>query len=135
MSLIKPGDVMLTKSCRMVRVMASRDDGAVAMRDYRSRVAVRSVDTDRLSYHSEHELTLVQPPATPQEPNRPDLDTVTELWRRQMYPAIDRALFVECFNDRANPGWQVVRDEVSAVRAVLLHFALPSPPTPEGGAK
>jgi hypothetical protein len=74
----------------------------------------------------------VQPPATPQEPNRPDLDTVTELWRRQMYPAIDRALFVECFNDRANPGWQVVRDEVSAVRAVLLHFALPSPPTPEG---
>lgn len=68
MSTIKPGDVMLTKSCRMVRVLASRDDGAVAMRDYRSRVAVRSVDTDRLSYHSEHELTLVQPPATPQEP-------------------------------------------------------------------
>lgn len=69
MSTIKPGDVMLTKSCRMVRVLASRDDGAVAMRDYRSRVAVRSVDTDRLSYHSEHELTLVQPPATPQEPS------------------------------------------------------------------
>lgn len=69
MSTIKPGDVMLTKSCRMVRVLASRDDGAVAMRDYRSRVAVRSVDTDRLSYHSEHELTLVQPPAPPQEPN------------------------------------------------------------------
>jgi len=68
MSTIKPGDVMLTKSCRMVRVLASRDDGAVAMRDYRSRVAVRSVDTDRLSYHSEHELTLVQPPAPPQEP-------------------------------------------------------------------
>ena len=68
MSTIKPGDVMLTKSCRMVRVLASRDDVAVAMRDYRSRVAVRSVDTDRLSYHSEHELTLVQPPATPQEP-------------------------------------------------------------------
>lgn len=71
MSTIKPGDVMLTKSCRMVRVLASRDDGAVAMRDYRSRVAVRSVDTDRLSYHSEHELTLVQPPATPQEPGQP----------------------------------------------------------------
>ena len=68
MSTIKPGDVMLTKSCRMVRVLASRDDGAVAMRDYRSRVAVRSVDTDRLSYHSEHELTHVQPPAKPQEP-------------------------------------------------------------------
>jgi len=75
MSTIKPGDVMLTKSCRMVRVLASRDDGAVAMRDYRSRVAVRSVDTDRLSYHSEHELTLVQPPAPPQEPNvREDIE-------------------------------------------------------------
>lgn len=87
MSTIKPGDVMLTKSCRMVRVLASRDDGAVAMRDYRSRVAVRSVDTDRLSYHSEHELTLVQPPATPQEPEQAqtlnDVFDVFETWARR----------------------------------------------------
>ena len=86
MSTIKPGDVMLTKSCRMVRVLASRDDGAVAMRDYRSRVAVRSVDTDRLSYHSEHELTLVQPPATPQEEQAQTLNDVFdvfETWARR----------------------------------------------------
>ncbi len=90
MSTIKPGDVMLTKSCRMVRVLASRDDGAVAMRDYRSRVAVRSVDTDRLSYHSEHELTLVQPPATPQEP-----DEIADFWREveRSYEIEPRAFF------------------------------------------
>ena len=133
MSTIKPGDVMLTKSCRMVRVLASRDDGAVAMRDYRSRVAVRSVDTDRLSYHSEHELTLVQPPATPQEPSGAQLALAdierayseTEVALAQVVSRNDKELF---FNgDKALRAhlqknldyYRIRRDGVRALLALL----------------
>ncbi len=130
MSTIKPGDVMLTKSCRMVRVLASRDDGAVAMRDYRSRVAVRSVDTDRLSYHSEHELTLVQPPATPQEPEQAqtlnDVFDVFETWARRK-GATDTSsvsLGFWAFNEFHAIIGQPLRDWLRSRRA--------STPSPEG---
>lgn len=51
---IRGGDEICFKNRRRVRVL--HDSDGSLLRDYRGKVAVRNVDTDRLSYIPEHRL-------------------------------------------------------------------------------
>lgn len=56
---------------------------------------------------------------------------ITESWRQQMYPALDRDVFYKFLADETATGWDETRREIAALNAIVLDFlSLPSSAAP-----